>query len=76
MRALRFDKPGDCPVCNMHLVTVGNNIHHKHTDNAAHPGHAKETPSKKEISFAKGTAWGTTFGICKGSPPVIFKDVI
>ena len=50
-----YDKPGDCPVCNMHLVPVGNNIHNKHTHNAAHPDHAKETPSKKEVSFAKGT---------------------
>lgn len=34
-----YDKPGDCPVCNMHLVSVGEN--HKHS-NAHHTEHHHE----------------------------------
>jgi Cu2+-exporting ATPase len=32
-----YDKPGDCPVCNMHLVPVGDEDHkHKHHDEHKH----------------------------------------
>ena len=51
-----YDKPGDCPVCNMHLVPVnGNNKHDKLIPTADHPGHAIDKPLKKAVSFAKGT---------------------
>jgi heavy metal translocating P-type ATPase len=51
-----YDKPGDCPVCNMHLVPVkGHEIHDKHIHKAPHPAHTMETPPDKEVSFAKGT---------------------
>lgn len=51
-----YDEPGLCPVCNMHLVPVnGNNTHEKHLHNPSHPGHAIETPPKKEVSFAKSS---------------------
>ncbi|MBK9358823.1 MAG: heavy metal translocating P-type ATPase [Bacteroidales bacterium] len=51
-----YDKPGDCPVCNMHLVPVDGNIkHNEHLHKAANPAHAVETPPNKQVSFAKGT---------------------
>jgi len=51
-----YDKPGDCPVCNMHLVPVDGNIKHdKHVHKAAHPAHVIKTPPNKELSFTKGT---------------------
>ncbi len=51
-----YDKPGDCPVCNMHLVPVKrDDIHDKHIHKADHPGHTIETPPDKVVSFAKGT---------------------
>ena len=51
-----YDKPGDCPVCNMHLVPVDGNIKHdKHVHKAAHPAYVIKTPPNKELSFTKGT---------------------
>jgi Cu2+-exporting ATPase len=42
-----YDKPGDCPVCNMHLVPVEENKKHsEHHHEENHHEHGHDTPSK------------------------------
>lgn len=47
-----YDKPGSCPVCNMHLVFDGENDkpdqhkHHTHTNDVQHQGAAKNDSSQ------------------------------
>ena len=47
-----YDKPGNCPICNMHLVPVGddghNHAHHHHGEHKHE--HSNETQHHREQS--------------------------
>ena len=48
-----YDKPGDCPVCNMHLVPVeaSDKKHTQHHHMEQHHEHSHETPSKENGKY-------------------------